>query len=74
VCRRDCELYPELGGRGDRGNCPGGWKEGKGIITRDHFLWGFGNVGRSVAKEGLGTISRAGCEGDRVKCPGWVGG
>jgi hypothetical protein len=28
----------------------------------------------SIAKEGLGTISRAGWEGDGVKWPGWKGG
>jgi hypothetical protein len=28
-----------------------GGRECIGIITRDHFVWGFGNVGRSSAKE-----------------------
>jgi hypothetical protein len=26
-----------------------GGREEIGIITRDHFVWGFGNVGRSSA-------------------------
>jgi hypothetical protein len=30
-------------------------------ITWDHFVCGLGNVDRPRAKEGLGTISRAGC-------------
>jgi hypothetical protein len=37
-----------------------GGREGIGIITRNHFDWGFGNVGRSIVKKGFGTISRAG--------------
>jgi hypothetical protein len=42
-------------------------REGIGIITSDHFVWGFGNVRRSNAREGLGTISRAVWEGGSGK-------
>jgi hypothetical protein len=35
-----------------------GGREGIRIITRDHFVSGFANVGRSIAKEELGKPSR----------------
>jgi hypothetical protein len=37
-------------------------REGIGIIAMDHFVWRYGNVGRSSAKDGLATISRVGRE------------
>jgi hypothetical protein len=36
---------------------------GIGILTMNHFICGFGNVGRTSVKEGLGTISRYGMGG-----------
>jgi hypothetical protein len=47
---------------------------GLGAITKDHFVCRFGKLGRPSSKERLGTISRAGCEGDRVKWHGCVEG
>jgi hypothetical protein len=44
-----------------------GGREGIGIITRDHCFWGFGNVGRSIVKEELGTLSRDCWEGKSWK-------
>jgi hypothetical protein len=40
-----------------------GGKLGLGTITKDQFVCRFDNVGRSSAKEGLGTLSRVGMGG-----------
>jgi hypothetical protein len=50
-----------------------GGRERIGTITGDHFVWGFRNVGRSIAKEDMGTLSRDCWEGDRGKWHWWVG-
>jgi hypothetical protein len=44
-----------------------GGREVIGIITRDHFVWGFGNVGRSIAIGELGSLSRDSWEGGSRK-------
>jgi hypothetical protein len=58
VRRREWEQYPgrEGGGIGNMARVVG--RVGIGIITRYHFVWGYANVGRSIAKEELGKLSR----------------
>jgi hypothetical protein len=58
VRRREWELHPGREGGGIGNMARVGGREGKGIITRDHFVWGYANVGRSIAKEELGKLSR----------------
>jgi hypothetical protein len=63
------------GGRGDRVNfsrvCG---REGIGIISRDHFIWGFGIVGMHLLRWDWVIYTGLGVRGDGGKYSVWEGG